>query len=1056
MSLHDGIKDKEDGCKAITKIKEENLNMDPIVELEDISSRLEQSPSRVALNRRGVPARIRKKNRLIFGDDEMIEESNSPATPSKKSSGFKKTLASPRRATASSVTSRNVIRMINPNFFKITPNKKRQQQEDRDRQSAQNSSASTFRSQARRSLVKRHPVKRPKLTPAQREVKTRTDQLYFQLRNFVKLPNAHRWAYFEWFYSHIDRPLLYCENDFERCLRECFPQLQTRMLSRAEWRIIRRLLGKPRRCSDFDRSDLGNKTVPDYEVMVDQPLEWIPLSVYIARIRPRLNFPLLNSPSALVTALPFVTSSGLEMLSHSGDPLLSHARGGGIVEHTHLLQETIGLFSTKFLLNIIRLEKILRTKRRQVHQLAKYNAEAEHRRSQLGLSGGAEVNALQKELPFSFQSKYANLVLELEKVNMDLNQYLTEVQSFCKEMAPSYTPNSHFNQLKSFSFNEARGMVQAYSSLRRAPSSSVPKEGANKRDESGGEGAETSGVNSGGLVTGEKNQNLIIGLVSLMLQVKSLAYSDSNSYEVRCLSDTCQEIKSQIDPKNTEQFENEVEIRIRHIQSGLTNLRVKYEHPPTTTPPLPLVELVAICKDQEEEIDLSWKTLADPEIDRFTLQVTEDAYKDSNLYYRPSWFARIVPWSIPLGKKLQPTTFETVNAGNCTFNKSVTTFTYRPMLHPTQSSTTVHYHFRLTAAFVDQSEDAADEKSCSLHYHVDEPLLSTLAIIGIACGAVVAVAVLAAVVVIRNKKEHARKLPLARQVSSSSLKKSTGSQKRQQRSTRILEKNLLEECKRILADEAKYAHEELERIKDASPLLEDIGNMPDAWRDRNRFSNIRPFSKNRVILHPFSMKDEQTPVDWNDYINASYIPGEHDDCEYIATQGPKASTATDFWYMIWQEKPSVIVMLSRLVEGGKRSDLDPGVKEPTHYVTLLIFLTWPDFGTPATPIPLLRFLQIVRSCVPITAKPAPLVVHCSAGVGRTGTFIALDRLCYQLQKKRAVDVYKTVLELRQSRVHMVKTKEQYAFLYRCLAFMAEDPGSRVVGGMSVVLDSCEF
>ena len=70
-----------------------------------------------------------------------------------------------------------------------------------------------------------------------------------KLRNMLKLPKAYKWAVYEWFYSSIDRVLLKEENDFQICLRESFPDLKTRMMTRYEWRFIRKLLGKPRRCS---------------------------------------------------------------------------------------------------------------------------------------------------------------------------------------------------------------------------------------------------------------------------------------------------------------------------------------------------------------------------------------------------------------------------------------------------------------------------------------------------------------------------------------------------------------------------------------------------------------------------------------------------------------------------------------------------------------------------------------------------------------------------------------------------------------------------------------
>ncbi|NXA06434.1 PTPRU phosphatase, partial [Sapayoa aenigma] len=182
------------------------------------------------------------------------------------------------------------------------------------------------------------------------------------------------------------------------------------------------------------------------------------------------------------------------------------------------------------------------------------------------------------------------------------------------------------------------------------------------------------------------------------------------------------------------------------------------------------------------------------------------------------------------------------------------------------------------------------------------------------------------------------------------------------------------------------------------------------------------------------------------------------------SQGPLAETVVDFWQMVWQEKTSVIVMLTGLVEQNKikceqywpeqeqvygdftvtlnntRTTTGlvtrifclqkagcalPRVVEQFHY------LMWPDHGVPRNPSQLLCLVDLVNKRV-LEAPAGPVLVHCSAGIGRTGTFIALDFLLKMGKSEYKVDVFHCVQQLREQRVSMVQTKEQYIFLYEAL------------------------
>ncbi|NXK56998.1 PTPRK phosphatase, partial [Chauna torquata] len=212
----------------------------------------------------------------------------------------------------------------------------------------------------------------------------------------------------------------------------------------------------------------------------------------------------------------------------------------------------------------------------------------------------------------------------------------------------------------------------------------------------------------------------------------------------------------------------------------------------------------------------------------------------------------------------------------------------------------------------------------------------------------------------------------------------------------------------------------------------------------------------RVVLQPSDTG--------NSYINASYVDSYRSPRFFIAAQGPLPGTVVDFWQMVWQEKTSVIVMLTGLVEQNKTKceqywpeqeqvygDFTVtlnNVRTTTSLVTRIFclkkagcalprvveqfhYLLWPDHGVPRNPAQLLCLVEMVNKRGS-EAPAGPVLVHCSAGIGRTGTFIALDFLLKMAKAEGKVDVFHCVQKLRQQRVSMVQTKEQYAFLYEVL------------------------
>ncbi|RWS28907.1 tyrosine-protein phosphatase 10D-like protein [Leptotrombidium deliense] len=257
-------------------------------------------------------------------------------------------------------------------------------------------------------------------------------------------------------------------------------------------------------------------------------------------------------------------------------------------------------------------------------------------------------------------------------------------------------------------------------------------------------------------------------------------------------------------------------------------------------------------------------------------------------------------------------------------------------------------------------------------------------------------------------------------------------------------------------------------------------------RLKNRFANIVPYDHSRVKLSQIS--DDIS----SDYINANFVPGFSSKKEYIATQGPLRKTLNDFWRMICEYNISVIVNLTQSVEGevikcetywptlyqnGAEANLENGSSKPSlttgsYNITLAaeksvgdftirdlevntgrktftvkqFHLThWPDFESPRNAPYLLNLIKIVRNhCdekqLQSHTRNAPILVHCSAGVGRTGTFIAVDRLYQELVYRCApqIDIFGTVMDMRQHRVHMVQSEDQYIFIYDCVASMIDE------------------
>ncbi|XP_077594624.1 receptor-type tyrosine-protein phosphatase H-like isoform X3 [Stigmatopora nigra] len=199
----------------------------------------------------------------------------------------------------------------------------------------------------------------------------------------------------------------------------------------------------------------------------------------------------------------------------------------------------------------------------------------------------------------------------------------------------------------------------------------------------------------------------------------------------------------------------------------------------------------------------------------------------------------------------------------------------------------------------------------------------------------------------------------------------------------------------------------IEHTQDAALLDENM--------EKNRFTNVLPYDRSRVKLGGNL-----------DYINASYMAGFNSPREYIATQGPLPSTVSDFWKMIWEQKVNTVVMVTNCKEGIRKNSSEERTVKHFH------FTAWPDHGVPHCTDVLIQFRGLIRQHMDASRTKAPAVVHCSAGVGRTGTLIALDILLQQLHRDKEVSINALVHNMRMRRPHMVQTESQYVFLHQCI------------------------
>lgn len=496
------------------------------------------------LNARGMPARIRKKNKFIFVDD-FVNTSPPRQSPKRTPKILSKTPSKPTSAKKQK-----------------SPSKVQRNNDKYDEKSESNNQSPDRKSGQR---------------------------IGMRLRNLLKLPKAHKWVCFEYFYSNIDKALFDGENDFMICLKESFPQLANRKLTQVQWAKIRRMMGKPRRCSQaffaeerkelerkrkliryiqqrknsdlcikdlpneipmqlvvgtkvtarlrkpqdglftgcidavdtsnntyrisFERPKLGTHSVPDFEVLSNEPPDTLCLSSISQKFRPRFVMQGIFNLYQPTTAMNNNNSQGDPMIGCSDLKKSLETPGSSV-------------YPMAFMELIVKLTKILHAKRGKINRLKEYNSEAEKRK------------CFGQKMPEDFERKYAAVVIDLERMNMDLQEYINEIQLYCQQIAPG-------------------------------PSLAAMLAPSHLREKCRDEASILVEKNNNGSLKDENLIDLITDLTALMLQVKSLSDSDQNAYELSVLQGTMDQIKLKLQPQHQKIFQNNIEIHMHRIQMGL-------------------------------------------------------------------------------------------------------------------------------------------------------------------------------------------------------------------------------------------------------------------------------------------------------------------------------------------------------------------------------------------------------------------------------------------------------------------------------------------------------
>lgn len=580
-----------DGEYRQTKLCPAVLGLQPVNKRNNPKIIESSNSGKDKLNRRGMPARIRKKNKLFF-DEEVFNTSKNPSVKQERMMYVN----SPKKQTPKKVVEPKVEpktpktpkqeKIVNQKLqtpkvaVKTTPTIKLKTP------NVKTPVKSASKKSAENGVIKPKPVKletpknivstsKPKSDSLERK---RCQNVGLRLRKIFQLPKAKNWIYYEWFYSNIDKPLLY-ESDFMMCVQDFFPSFKIKTMTRREWCMLRRMMGKPRRCSqnffdeeirELDRRRrkirlLQQRKARDEALFKDIPEE-IPLQLSVgtkvtAMLRSNNEDGLFNGTIEALdvsnntyrihfdkpglgthSVLDYEVCSNQPPETISKNVLLQMCRPR-VPYHNRSIspetkvdvhktdQNTTAQYSIKLLESTVKFRKILASKKQYVQTLRNMNSEAE------------KMVLYNEDITPEFQSRYAKIVLDLDNLNLHLTSVMCLLSEEIKILAPEEAETWPLitDYLQNQSFDEAEQMIEHNKEV----------------------------TDSRFIIDDQPMLALIKDLLALMLQVKTLTESEPTAYELDALKRTMVEIKLKLSQSNQKSFENCVEIHMQQIQSSL-------------------------------------------------------------------------------------------------------------------------------------------------------------------------------------------------------------------------------------------------------------------------------------------------------------------------------------------------------------------------------------------------------------------------------------------------------------------------------------------------------
>lgn len=561
------------------------------------------------LNARGRPARMRKKNSKY--DDEMEEAK----TPTKGSPTKKPLPKTPTTATKGSPTKSAKKRGDSKSKRSQKGTEDETDDEDEEDDGESESEKSSDPPPKVKKSAKKKILKTSTITESMHMNqidKKACQRIGLRLRNLLKLPKAHKFVMYEFFYSNIDKSIFLGTNEFEMYLVEAFPRLKTRLLTRIEWNKVRRSFGKPRRCSSkffeeerlelerkrqkirllqsrktgdhsfvcdlppeipvpftigtkvtarlrtpqdglftgtveglvhkshsyriaFERQGIGSQEIPDYEVMSSEMVDGINLSKITKEFlsRPDVSYYMV-SPLRPAGAFSSFSSNGASF--RRGDPMLSSSCMGSSIKlegyskakyPTLVLPTTgsIGGYPVKLLEAMVLVRKTLEVKQLQLLKIRRMNVEAE------------VVKSFGDNAPEDFQKKYASLLVEMERINRDLADYMNVLQS----QADLFISDRDELQILTPTYLREKCRDLAMQTFMKNNNNSIQDDAMTK----------------------------LIGNLSTIMWVTSNLKNDQYSNVEEVLSTCLMETRKSLDPENIQLFETTVESHIHQIQIGI-------------------------------------------------------------------------------------------------------------------------------------------------------------------------------------------------------------------------------------------------------------------------------------------------------------------------------------------------------------------------------------------------------------------------------------------------------------------------------------------------------